>query len=104
MASPFFRSILNPSQTFGMEDFRYLQGVNSSSSSSGFQFGHVANLIGSIGSVLSRDFQKSYEDSALDMSGSALTSKAMRQSKQQTNQAISIVSQILMSVLSLVLL
>lgn len=72
-------------------------------SSAGNKFNGIAGLIGSLSSVLSRDFTTTYEDSALEMSGSDLTRKAMSQSKHQTNQAIQIVGQVLISLLSLVI-
>ena len=99
MASQFFKAgnmFINPEMLKA--------SLQQAGSSSAGQFSGVANLIGSLGSVLARDFTTTYEDSALDMSGGELTRKAMSQSKRQTNQAVSIVSQVLMAILSLVLL
>lgn len=49
MASPFFRSILHPTQTFGMDDLNFAKGL-SSGMSGGSAFGSYGSLISTIAS------------------------------------------------------
>lgn len=101
MASPFFRSILNPSQNFGIDDLRFMQGVNSSSK--GLNFGPYSNLIGSISSGIGF-FSDLFKP---DYRGTGMTSQEIRQAKKDDDyrtsvQGVNFALQTLATILSFV--
>lgn len=105
MASPFFRSIVDPTKTFGQNDLAFLKGFNSAGKGLGVA-GSALSILGAVSSSV--DFFSQLDkvgkpDASMQgMTGTERASYNKRKETQLTYQGINMGLQILSSILSFV--